>query len=415
MSCRGKGGFVAGVIAGALGMMVVTTVYPAQPHSGPAATSGGGGAVGASGASKRVDGDKTTPAAKSKLHPWQRTDAERWLRILPRDRRNWMDSRPPNLDTRLYDGEKALVRNQSIDGVNVTEKLRQLGCRPPFNTTKYLEAGKPAELDIVHSGCRSIYLNRTHKRQQQLRLLLNDKRVSAPLASNKSARRVYLDFGGNTIFSFHGFLKEYDALREHCFDAVVFEPGPHFRDQWVEAADRQRQMEKRKVCKLPWRKLAARPNKTSHPRMRSWVGLPVEFIEAAAWTANTSLAFYLGPGEGPNAGRVLEKSRKMTVRDMGDTQRKKYDYYPAQGIDIAEFIRSRYRPEDFVVVKMDVEGAEHTLIPHLVKTGAVELIDEIFVECHCRETWNKNRWNFAECYHLMMKLFDAGVYAHEWF
>ena len=51
-------------------------------------------------------------------------------------------------------------------------------------------------------------------------------------------------------------------------------------------------------------------------------------------------------------------------------------------IDIADFIQRNFKPQDFVVVKMDIEGSEYRVVPHLINSKAAHLVDEIFVECH---------------------------------
>uniref|UniRef100_A0A6N2KJE7 DUF7870 domain-containing protein n=1 Tax=Salix viminalis TaxID=40686 RepID=A0A6N2KJE7_SALVM len=53
-----------------------------------------------------------------------------------------------------------------------------------------------------------------------------------------------------------------------------------------------------------------------------------------------------------------------------------------EGFDFAEWLKSTVTEKDFVVMKMDVEGTEFDLIPRLLETGAICLIDEIFLECH---------------------------------
>eukprot|EP00756_Hemistasia_phaeocysticola_P052606 Hpha_TRINITY_DN27865_c0_g1::TRINITY_DN27865_c0_g1_i1::g.194045::m.194045 len=52
-------------------------------------------------------------------------------------------------------------------------------------------------------------------------------------------------------------------------------------------------------------------------------------------------------------------------------------------VDMARWARENLRPEDFVVLKMDVEGFEYLLIPHLYKSGVLhELVDEVYLEIH---------------------------------
>ena len=51
-------------------------------------------------------------------------------------------------------------------------------------------------------------------------------------------------------------------------------------------------------------------------------------------------------------------------------------------IDIADWLRRTVRPDDFVVVKMDIEGAEYDVVPHLLREKVADLIDELFLEIH---------------------------------
>jgi hypothetical protein len=51
--------------------------------------------------------------------------------------------------------------------------------------------------------------------------------------------------------------------------------------------------------------------------------------------------------------------------------------------DLAEFIRAL--PADDIVLKLDVEGAEYQLLPHLCATQTDELLSLILVEWHCME------------------------------
>jgi hypothetical protein len=86
--------------------------------------------------------------------------------------------------------------------------------------------------------------------------------------------------------------------------------------------------------------------------------------------------------------------------------------------DFAEWLTE----QDYVVMKMDVEGTEFYLIPRLFDTGAICLIDELFLECHY------NRWQkccpgerspkyentYAECLDLFSLLRESGVLVHQW-
>ena len=71
------------------------------------------------------------------------------------------------------------------------------------------------------------------------------------------------------------------------------------------------------------------------------------------------------------------------------------------------------------ILQADIEGAEYTVVPHLIRSGTLHLVDEIFVEVHteintcCRPPHNKGR-SFQDAMRLIASLREAGVYAHAW-
>jgi hypothetical protein len=50
-------------------------------------------------------------------------------------------------------------------------------------------------------------------------------------------------------------------------------------------------------------------------------------------------------------------------------------------VDLARLLR-KYEQDDFVVVKMDIEGAEFELLLHLIKENVLSLIDILAIEYH---------------------------------
>lgn len=53
-------------------------------------------------------------------------------------------------------------------------------------------------------------------------------------------------------------------------------------------------------------------------------------------------------------------------------------------VNFSKFLLQNFKEEDYVVVKMDIEGAEYEVIPHLVETGAYKLVDVLMVEWHSK-------------------------------
>ena len=78
-------------------------------------------------------------------------------------------------------------------------------------------------------------------------------------------------------------------------------------------------------------------------------------------------------------GGTTTKGEAVNYTHLGD------DSFPpvaVRTVDIVTWLRRSFRPCDLVLVKMDVEGAEHDIIPALIHSGAHNLVDILAWECH---------------------------------
>nr|XP_043610424.1 uncharacterized protein LOC122582131 [Erigeron canadensis] len=197
-------------------------------------------------------------------------------------------------------------------------------------------------------------------------------------------RYVYVDVGarsyGSSIVSW--FKKQYPKQNK-TFDIYAIEADKHFHDQYKA---------KKGVTLLPY----------------------------AAWVKNESLVFEINqtPGDenveqGRGMGRIQPVKSGGGIVGSTDV---------IQGFDFANWLKNTVTEQDFVVMKMDVEGTEFDLIPKLIETGAICLIDEVFLECHY------NRWQkccpgvrspkyqktYGQCLNLFKSLRQRGVLVHQW-
>ena len=156
----------------------------------------------------------------------------------------------------------------------------------------------------------------------------------------------------------------------------------------------------------------------------SWAGRKsVEMLPFAVWVANSTTEF-ISEGFGAHLTGDQDLSHKNLthgLRDYGYPRETKR-LVSVSTIDFAEFLQRRVTEADYVAVKMDIEGAEYTVVPHLIATGAIRLIDEMFVEVHVptiegaemkRMPLASNRTK-EDAKELVGKLRRAGVYAHQW-
>ena len=205
-------------------------------------------------------------------------------------------------------------------------------------------------------------------------------------------RYVYVDVGARSYGSSIGswFRKQYPR-QNHTFEVFAVEADPAFHADYAR---------RKGVTLLPY----------------------------AAWVRNETLSFEINDGPGkkgdhnarkPN-GRGMDRIRPAAGSMDGVSSAGEVRRIPA--FDLAEWLKRTVSELDYVVMKMDVEGTEFDLIPRMIDTGAICLVDELFLECHY------NRWQrccpgerspkysntYGECLDLFISLRNSGVLVHQW-
>jgi len=75
-------------------------------------------------------------------------------------------------------------------------------------------------------------------------------------------------------------------------------------------------------------------------------------------------------------GSTLEKSKADWDKIQSD------DYIEIESIDLSEFILKNFSIDDYIVLKLDIEGSEYDTLDKLFQTGIIRYIKEIYVEFH---------------------------------
>lgn len=78
--------------------------------------------------------------------------------------------------------------------------------------------------------------------------------------------------------------------------------------------------------------------------------------------------------------------------------------YSTPQVDFSAWLRASFTEADFVVLKMDVEGGEHSIVPKMVADGTLKLVDVFLWECH----FMPKSWH-SPCHRLKRLLKDNGV------
>ena len=68
-------------------------------------------------------------------------------------------------------------------------------------------------------------------------------------------------------------------------------------------------------------------------------------------------------------------------------------------------MRRSFAERDLLILKMDIEGAERGLLPRLVDTGAIKLVDVLLWECHLDSSWCRKWTTKAKAANPSLKVY----------
>ncbi len=97
--------------------------------------------------------------------------------------------------------------------------------------------------------------------------------------------------------------------------------------------------------------------------------LPVQLIEKAVWTKGGKVHFHIAGRE--DAASVEGTSGHDTPKEI-----------TVQAVDFSKFVAKL--PEAYIICSMDIEGAEFTVLPKMIKDGTIDKIDLLEIEFHHR-------------------------------
>ena len=128
-----------------------------------------------------------------------------------------------------------------------------------------------------------------------------------------------------------------------------------------------------------------------------------EVIRSAVWTENSELRFFFGEHN--------EQSSVMENKRTGNFSRMRSATVPA--VDFADWIDTSTSPDDALIVKMDIEGAEFDVLERLAAHPTRKRITRLLVE------WHNNRlaprWRYAIRRRVLeIRYYLMGLPIHVW-
>lgn len=122
------------------------------------------------------------------------------------------------------------------------------------------------------------------------------------------------------------------------------------------------------------RVFAIEPNPKLVERLQKIDGCTV--IAKAVWTHDGSIGFYYD----------TRKSglRSTAIPDSGSARVAKEPTLVAC-MDFSRWIGETFRPDDRIVVKMDIEGAEYWVLRRMLEDGTIAYVRKLYLETHRRK------------------------------
>ena len=110
----------------------------------------------------------------------------------------------------------------------------------------------------------------------------------------------------------------------------------------------------------------------------------ITYLQKAVWIENTLLEFRM---QGKSTENLNGLGSKLEVVDKKyNPENCRFKLETVDTIDLSEFILKLVKEDSNVEIymKMDIEGAEFEVLPHLIDTNTIRYIKEVYCECHGR-------------------------------
>lgn len=121
-----------------------------------------------------------------------------------------------------------------------------------------------------------------------------------------------------------------------------------------------------------WKIYSFEPNKRFH---QFYSQLPTELIPKAVCDYNGIINFY------QQKSHVAGGSTTLKQKDnLGS-----WLQYPVQCVDLSKWIIDNFTTQDYIVLKLDIEGQEYNVLNKMINDKSLAWIDKLYIEWH----WDK--------------------------
>lgn len=149
---------------------------------------------------------------------------------------------------------------------------------------------------------------------------------------------------------------------------------------------------------------AFEPNRKFHQQLADlWLEYPniVLLSQEAAWIEDTQLEFAVDQAESPMGSTLMPGKVEMWDKSVKQT---------VQAFDFPTWLE-QFADDDYVIVKMDCEGAEFPILYKMLKDGNITVMNELWCEFHPNKV---REYTTTDKLELMQDIRNTGVELTEW-
>lgn len=105
-------------------------------------------------------------------------------------------------------------------------------------------------------------------------------------------------------------------------------------------------------------------------------GKDVTVIHKAAWIHDGELKFYISK-RNPS---LVQGSSVYKEKRTGNLDKDHPRKIPC--LDFSKWIKDRFKPDDNIIIKMNIEGAEYDILEKMIEDGTINYINTLFCQFH---------------------------------
>ena len=137
------------------------------------------------------------------------------------------------------------------------------------------------------------------------------------------------------------------------------------------------------------------------------------FHKKAVWIEDGEMSFYNFSTTG-GSSLLEEKNERNTLKvSKKPIWREKFGLpmeIKVDAIDLSSWIKNNYVKSDYIIVKMDIEGAEYEILKKMFLDDTIKYINELWIEWHF--TNKEKYWNLGST--MTDLLLQRGVEMMDW-